>query len=50
VARVSGHIWRQEPSGDIMPSGILVIVPLVILVLIFQDRIVSGLTSGAVKG
>lgn len=50
IALFSGRIARQEPFGEIMAAGILVSVPLVILVLIFQNRIISGLTSGAVKG
>jgi len=34
----------------LMAASVLVTVPLVILVLIFQRRIVSGLTAGALKG
>jgi len=34
----------------LMAASVLVTVPLVILVLIFQRRIVSGLTTGALKG
>jgi multiple sugar transport system permease protein len=37
------------PWGEISAASIVVTVPLVIMVLIFQRRIVSGLTSGAVK-
>lgn len=37
------------PWGEISAASVIVTVPLVILVLIFQRRIVSGLTSGAVK-
>ncbi|MGC5325080.1 carbohydrate ABC transporter permease [Brevibacillus sp. SYSU BS000544] len=37
------------PWGEIAAATILVTIPLVIMVLIFQKRIVSGLTSGAVK-
>ena len=37
------------PWGQISAASIIVTVPLVIMVLIFQRRIVSGLTSGAVK-
>ncbi|WP_134684825.1 carbohydrate ABC transporter permease [Brevibacillus migulae] len=37
------------PWGEISAASIIVTVPLVILVLVFQRRIVSGLTSGAVK-
>jgi trehalose/maltose transport system permease protein len=33
-----------------MAASVIVTVPLIILVLIFQRRIVSGLTAGAVKG
>jgi ABC-type glycerol-3-phosphate transport system permease component len=33
-----------------MAASVVVTVPLVILVLIFQRRIVSGLTAGGVKG
>lgn len=50
IALFSGQIARQEPFGEIMAAGILVSVPLIILVLMFQNRIISGLTSGAVKG
>lgn len=38
------------PWGEIAAATVVVTVPLIILVLIFQKRIVSGLTSGAVKG
>lgn len=37
------------PWGEISAASIIVTVPLVIMVLIFQKRIISGLTSGAVK-
>lgn len=50
IASFSGVIARQEPVGEIMAAAILVTIPLVILVLIFQARIVEGLTAGAVKG
>lgn len=38
------------PWGEISAATIIVTVPLIIMVLIFQRRIVAGLTSGAVKG
>ena len=38
------------PWGDIMAATVIVTVPLVVIVLIFQRRIISGLTAGAVKG
>ncbi|WP_139492385.1 carbohydrate ABC transporter permease [Brevibacillus dissolubilis] len=37
------------PWGEISAAAIVVTIPLVIMVLLFQKRIVSGLTSGAVK-
>ena len=38
------------PNTQTMAAGIVVTVPLVIVVLLFQRRIVSGLTAGGVKG
>lgn len=38
------------PWGDIAAASVVVTVPLVVLVLIFQKRIVEGVTAGAVKG
>jgi len=40
----------NEPWGQISAGAVIVTVPLIILVLLFQRRIVSGLTSGALKG
>lgn len=40
----------ELPWGKIMAASIIVTIPLILLVLIFQNRIVSGLTAGAVKG
>jgi multiple sugar transport system permease protein len=40
----------QDPSGAIAAGAVVVTIPILIMVLIFQRRIVSGLTSGAVKG
>lgn len=40
----------EVPWGSIMAATVIVTVPIVILVLIFQRRILSGLTAGAVKG
>lgn len=50
IAMFSGQIQRQEPFGEIMAAAIVVTVPLIALVLFFQNRIVEGLTAGAVKG
>ncbi len=50
IALFTGQIARQEPFGEIMAGAVIVTIPLVVLVLIFQQRIVAGLTAGAVKG
>jgi len=50
IALFTGEISHQEPFGEIMAAAILVTIPLIILVLIFQNKIMAGLTAGAVKG
>lgn len=50
IAYFTGATTHQEPFGQIMAASALVTVPIVILVLIFQRKIVRGLTAGAVKG
>ncbi|MXN66892.1 ABC transporter permease subunit [Stappia sp. GBMRC 2046] len=50
IALLSGASQFELPWGNIMAASVIVTVPVVILVLIFQRRIVSGLTAGAVKG
>ncbi len=50
VANISGKFAMQEPVGEIMAGALLITIPLVALVLVFQNRIVAGLTAGAVKG
>jgi trehalose/maltose transport system permease protein len=49
IGLISGSSTYESPWGRIMAASVLVTVPLVALVLIFQRRIVSGLTAGAVK-
>lgn len=49
IARFSGASAFQYPYAATMAAGALVTIPLVIMVLIFQRRIVSGLTAGGVK-
>ncbi len=39
-----------NPTGQIAAAAIIVTVPIIIMVLVFQRRIVAGLTAGAVKG
>ncbi|MFN2363100.1 MAG: carbohydrate ABC transporter permease [Halarsenatibacteraceae bacterium] len=50
ISLFSGEIARQEPFGEIMAAAVIVTIPIVILVILFQKKIVSGLTAGAVKG
>jgi trehalose/maltose transport system permease protein len=50
ISKFTGVIARNEPYGEIMAASVAVTVPLIALVLIFQRRIVQGLTAGAVKG
>jgi trehalose/maltose transport system permease protein len=50
IALFTGEVARQEPFGEIMAAGVVVTIPLIVLVLIFQKRIMAGLTAGAVKG
>lgn len=38
------------PTGQIAAASVVVTIPIIVMVLIFQRRIVAGLTSGAVKG
>jgi trehalose/maltose transport system permease protein len=50
ISQFSGSSSFEQPWGSIMAGSMVVTIPLVILVMIFQYRIVEGLTSGAVKG
>lgn len=45
----SGNAF-EIPWGQIMAATVVVTVPIMVLVLIFQRRIIAGLTAGAVKG
>lgn len=49
IARFSGPSAFEFPYAAIMAAGSLVTIPLIIMVLAFQRRIVSGLTAGGVK-
>ena len=49
VTFFTGTTGRDIPFGSIMAAGVILTVPLLIMVLIFQRRIVSGLTAGGVK-
>jgi trehalose/maltose transport system permease protein len=50
IALLSGATQFELPWGMIMAASVIVTVPLIVLVLVFQRRIVAGLTAGAVKG
>jgi trehalose/maltose transport system permease protein len=50
IALITGASVHEMPWGNIMAASVIVTVPLIVLVLIFQRKIVSGLTAGAVKG
>jgi trehalose/maltose transport system permease protein len=50
IALLSGASSFEVPWGRIMAASVIVTVPLIALVLVFQRRIVAGLTAGGVKG
>ena len=50
VATFQGKTQFELPWGSIMAASVTLTIPLVILVLVFQRRIMAGLTAGAVKG
>jgi multiple sugar transport system permease protein len=50
LAFFTGASQFQQPTTAIAAGAIVVTIPIIILVLVFQRRIVAGLTSGAVKG
>jgi multiple sugar transport system permease protein len=49
ISKFTGTTGFDTPYGTIMAAGVLVTVPLIGAVLIFQRRIVAGLTAGGVK-
>ncbi len=50
IANFPGSSQFVEPTGSIAAGAIVITIPIIVFVLIFQRRIVAGLTSGAVKG
>jgi multiple sugar transport system permease protein len=50
LAFFTGESFFQQPTAAISAASVIVTIPVIALVLIFQRRIVAGLTSGAVKG
>ena len=49
ISKFTGTTGFDTPYGTIMAAGVVVTVPLLLAVLIFQRRIVAGLTAGGVK-
>ena len=50
LAFFTGESFFQQPTAAISAAAVIVTIPVIVLVLIFQRKIVAGLTSGAVKG
>src|SRR5690606_14788611 len=50
LAFFTGASYFEEPTGAISAAAVVVTIPVVVLVVLFQRQIVSGLTQGAVKG
>ncbi|MFD7903285.1 carbohydrate ABC transporter permease [Kitasatospora sp. NPDC059747] len=50
IAFFTGSSQFQQPTGSIAAAAMVITVPIVVFVLLFQRRIVAGLTAGAVKG
>jgi len=50
IALISGATAYELPWGRVMAACVIVTVPLIVLVLVLQRYIISGLTAGAVKG
>ncbi len=50
IAFFTGSTQYEQPLGTISAASVTISIPLIVLVLLFQKRIVAGLTAGAVKG
>jgi multiple sugar transport system permease protein len=50
LAFFSGASQFTQPTAAISAAAVVVTIPIIVLVLLFQRKIVAGLTSGAVKG
>jgi trehalose/maltose transport system permease protein len=50
IANFTGSSEFEEPTGSIAAGAMVITAPIIVFVLVFQRRIVAGLTSGAVKG
>lgn len=50
IALFTGSSQFELPTGSIAAASVVVTVPVILMVLLFQRRIIAGLTAGAVKG
>lgn len=50
IAAFTGAVQFQRPVGTITAACVVVTIPMIIVALVFQKRIVAGLTAGSVKG
>jgi multiple sugar transport system permease protein len=50
LAFFTGESQFTQPTGNIAAAAVIVTIPIIVFVLLFQRRIVAGLTAGAVKG
>ena len=50
LAFFTGESFFEQPTAAISAAAVIVTIPVIALVLVFQRKIVAGLTSGAVKG
>jgi multiple sugar transport system permease protein len=50
IAFFTGSSQFEQPTGSIAAAAVVITIPIIVFVLLFQRRIVAGLTSGAVKG
>jgi multiple sugar transport system permease protein len=50
IAFFTGSVQYEVPLGTISAASVVISIPLIVMVLLFQKRIVAGLTAGAVKG
>ena len=50
IAFFTGSSQFEVPFGTQSAASVVISIPLILLVLLFQKRIVAGLTAGAVKG
>ncbi|MEW9266814.1 carbohydrate ABC transporter permease [Kineococcus endophyticus] len=50
LSSFTGSSYFVQPTGAISAAAVIVTIPVVVLALVFQRRIVAGLTNGAVKG